>query len=411
MHRTLAATPRRLFVAATLLGLSACADLPLEAPSEADSGQLLEAPSAQAELVRMFALALRDPEVRLAVHEALKTSPVVENKVFLETLLKEPQSAVVLDRMALAAEASPARPLELLRSLPPLEVYFPVQGHLQQWDGGTELLVASIWDESRDPIAFTTAGKEVKLSHLEVPGTPTLVVNPAESFDEQGEAHPWRLYGAPHYVIDEITGRTMTAAEWEAEMEAGLGGTPGEGNVAFEYKTQKRNLDVKEKVSHMRFHDDIDAVWGQGLPEFRVFLAGTTNDGNPDADVKYNHPISTTIWSPDGWTIYKLGSWMPADFTMLYWRSSYGNRVRIKCIEEDWGASTIPLTVKGSTLWKGVWVGFETTFNITDADDNCGASYVYSKKSDGTWTTIPSKSSGDYEGFSNLQWVGYGLQY
>lgn len=416
MRVTLAGASRRLLVAATLAGLSACGDQSLvSSPEPVDPNEVVQPPPAYTELVRTVAIALGDQAARQELEQSLQSSPVVENKLSVSRTLGEPEGATLrgqMDRVAGEDGAPAARTQELLEQLPALEMYFPIPGHLKQWRSGSELIVASLWNENQDPVAFNTRGEPVKLSRFETPSTPTLFINPAESFDETGEVIPWERVGAPQYVIDESTGKVMTADEFDAVMRAGIPpqGAPhaADGAPAAMATTQRRGLDVQEKANYIRFWSDTDEVPGQGLPEFRILLAGRTKSGSI---VKYNHPISKQTWYnyAEGNWYYKLGTWKSINLNTIYWASSYGNRIRVQCREDDYG-NPFYFTVSGSTYYAGTQLNFSTKFKLSDADDNCGKSYLYSKKSDGTWTYIPTKSSGNYVGTSNLQWVGYGVK-
>ena len=61
------------------------------------------------------------------------------------------------------------------------ELYFPVPGHLERWDGGTNLLVATAIGDRDVPVAYDTRGRRVLLDPARPPDIPVLALVPLET--------------------------------------------------------------------------------------------------------------------------------------------------------------------------------------------------------------------------------------
>ncbi len=137
---------------------------------------------------RALALALRDPALRELIHQEMAHSDVKEGKLQLQRFLRGP-GAPLLASMAQATELREEGVSKLLRQLEPTELYLPVEAHRQRWSGGPDLIVATQWEESEQPVGFDLEGQPVALSLEKPPDVATLVIVPAESFDEEGSAY------------------------------------------------------------------------------------------------------------------------------------------------------------------------------------------------------------------------------
>jgi hypothetical protein len=189
-------SPRHTLAALALLATAVgCADHDPSAPTEsagAVSGPEAATPvsGGSAEATRMerqarrLARALDDPTLRQYLRSQLRESPVVEHKLHFQRLLTRdgrrvaaamanadggPESAVLSD----AAEGITA------------ELYFPVPGQLEHWDGGPDLLVATALGDRDVPVAYDTRGRRVLLDPKTPPSTPVLALVPQETdFDD-----------------------------------------------------------------------------------------------------------------------------------------------------------------------------------------------------------------------------------
>lgn len=91
------------------------------------------------------------------------------------------------------------------------------------------------------------------------------------------------------------------------------------------------------------------------------------------------------------------------------WDKDYETRVRIVCMEEDAGWSAT-FTAGGETRIRGTTVTFSGTFAGKDNDNNCGEDYVTARLSRGEWSIVPNGSNPEYNGTTDLQWYGTGIQ-
>jgi hypothetical protein len=111
---------------------------------------------------RRLARALEDPDFRQYLRGQLQQSPVVEHKLHFQRLLSK-DGGRALGAMAKAdGEAESAVISDATAGLT-AELYFPVPGHLERWDGGTNLLGDAIGDQD-SPVAYDTHGRHVLLS-------------------------------------------------------------------------------------------------------------------------------------------------------------------------------------------------------------------------------------------------------
>lgn len=397
MRVTLADASRRFLIAATLAGLSACRDVPTEPLAEMPASESLSAvPRSHQALARMVAHALRDPQVRAELHASLRSSPVFEDKVHLLGHLSRAESAPLLSRMAAspAAQARGIRSAEgvlaLARSIESMEMYFPVGEHRAQWDGGENMIVAAAAGSDAAPFGVTLGGEPVMLSAGSPPAIPTLVITPAEAFGEMGQPITQSLKAEPYRQS-----RSQQAASGPAEVQA--------SQATMGYKTQQRGRGVYEFYEYIRTWHAYESWW-EGMPEFSIYLTGTS-DSDKFAELHTRYDVPTSIWG----MYYTYGDWikMPDRVQMIYWLN-FGTRIKSNCNERDGGGES-NFSIGGSTILKGVDVNFGYTYTVRHDDDRCGYNYIVARKTDGTWTRIPTRSSQVLnEAGGNLQWAGYG---
>jgi hypothetical protein len=188
MQRTWTQITPGALIALVIIALAACSDAEQRIPVEPTTGPAASLQTALAaphhELVRLVALSLKDPIARSDLLRAIRSSPVKEGKLELVTHLRTPGNSL-LAGMVRAVGGSDARIFDLLRTLGAQELYFPVSAHRAAWNGD-DLLVASQLEEDEVPFGVDLDGRPVPLSLAAPPSKPTLVIVPAESFDEDG---------------------------------------------------------------------------------------------------------------------------------------------------------------------------------------------------------------------------------
>lgn len=179
-------------------GLGACGDslqpsdgagVSEPAPEEEPGAPSAPAPTPPNEVVaKALALALQDPDLRLAVFREMSSSPVKEGKLHVPTYLRAGGTRL-LAGMARAAELSEAELLALLDSTRALELYMPVEEHRAAWSGGDDVIVATQMDEAVAPVGVDLNGDAVPLSLDGPPEIPVIALVPVESFDAEGRPY------------------------------------------------------------------------------------------------------------------------------------------------------------------------------------------------------------------------------
>lgn len=173
---------RKLLLAgAGLVAVMACVDRPGSTGPEATAAVVGADTTARPErLARLFARSLQNPAFRAYVKAQLDASPVRENKLQFQAFLEAGDGRGLrtlaaengLTRMAVAAEAGAAIPLE---------IYLPVPAHRDAWSGDQRVLVATALTDREAPVAFDVTGRRHILSPTEPPPTPVLAVVPVET--------------------------------------------------------------------------------------------------------------------------------------------------------------------------------------------------------------------------------------
>lgn len=140
---------------------------------EADPGQ---------KLARAFALAMRDPSVRVQVRNALRDSPMNEHKLVLQEFVKTRAGRNLVEEAAAAAGVGPNVVMGWIGALPAMDFYVPLREHRQTWRGSDDVVVGLNLNVD-DPrlTGFTPADAVVSLDARN--GTPTqtvLLLHPAE---------------------------------------------------------------------------------------------------------------------------------------------------------------------------------------------------------------------------------------
>jgi hypothetical protein len=179
----------RIALFALALVVSGCTDRtgpepPLRAPS-GPGAQARVKPAAMARdarerLARHLARALAHAEVRREVKAALDGSTVPEHKLHFQRWLHAADRRM-LRAVARADGVAEAEVEADAEGMSALEMYLPVPAHRAAWQGGEDLLVATVGADHEAPVAFTLEGKRLVLDAERPPVTPVLVVVPAET--------------------------------------------------------------------------------------------------------------------------------------------------------------------------------------------------------------------------------------
>jgi hypothetical protein len=131
-------------------------------------------------LARRLARALADPSFRAALKAQLEQSPFVEHKLQLQSLLKASDRRTLKELARLSGSSESAVGADADQASP-LEIYFPVPAHRATWSGGTDILVASAWEDREGPVAYDVSGRRQVLSPDTPPTTPVLAIEPVET--------------------------------------------------------------------------------------------------------------------------------------------------------------------------------------------------------------------------------------
>ena len=193
---------------AAVLALGACDDIqsPMLETAEVSGTAAVDQDavrqSTAEEVGRLVALAFAEPSARGIFRQAMASSTIDENKLFLASFLNG-AGTPVLKAMARAGNRSEAEVASLVSEAGPLEIYMPVAEHRGRWTGGSDLLVAVTLKDHVAPAGFDLNGRRVQMSAEQAPATPTVAIVKAEAFDATG---------TPHRVRHRGNGRTSMAA-------------------------------------------------------------------------------------------------------------------------------------------------------------------------------------------------------
>jgi len=131
-------TYRRVALFGVAMLASACADRggPVLAPNAQSAGSQVDV------VARAFALGMAVPEVRAAIRDAMRASPLTEHKLSLQQFAASPAGAQLLR----AAASATGMGLDGLRvtvaELPELDFYLPVRQHRLTWRATDDYIVA-----------------------------------------------------------------------------------------------------------------------------------------------------------------------------------------------------------------------------------------------------------------------------
>jgi hypothetical protein len=278
----------RLAALALLAAAVGCADhdpsSPLDTPGVVSGPEATaSSPGGSPEARRMerqarrLARALDDPGFRQYLRVQLSESPVVEHKLHFQRFLTR-DGRRALGAMARAdGEAEAAISADAEEGIT-AEVYFPVPGDLERWNGGPDLLVATAIGDRDVPVAYDTRGRRVLLDPKTPPSTPVLALVPRETdFDRQS---------GPSGVIcaDECSG------------SGGGGGGSSTGGTGGPLATPPA---LSLYLTRAQFVDDFEG-WLKGNPEFELHVLGPASATDTSSMVSYQcvgeHAPSGYTW-------------------------------------------------------------------------------------------------------------------
>jgi hypothetical protein len=131
-------------------------------------------------LARRFARAMADPTFRGYLKSELDRSRFVEHKIQLQHFLADGGGRAMRDVARLSASSEKELAEDAITATG-MEMYFPVPAHRASWKGGSDLLVASAWEDHEAPVAYDVRGKRQVLSADHPPAVPVLAVEPVET--------------------------------------------------------------------------------------------------------------------------------------------------------------------------------------------------------------------------------------
>ena len=185
-------------------------------------------------LARRVARALRDPSFRATVFQEIAGSGFAEKKVHLQGFMAKDGGAARRRMAQLSGDDDDLIQADLDQGAA-IEMYFPVPGHRQRWNGDENLVVATAERDGESPVAYDLMGRRFQLSAAAPPATPVLMVGPAETrFDRRPSAvdecvvdcGPPPGPGGIDPTAPPAPGVYMTGSKFTGTFESWFKGTP-----------------------------------------------------------------------------------------------------------------------------------------------------------------------------------------
>ncbi len=252
--------PRRSLPILLLAVGAACADrdLPSTITSAPPPAEAPATPRAARErLTERLAHALSDPALRASFKRRFDASRAPEQKLQFQALARADQ-AVLLAALARSA-SSVQEVVGDLAAARALEVYLPVASHREAWDGGADILVATIERDGEAPVAFDVRGNRHRLDPDTPPGVPVIALVPQETDFTNGR---------PHLAV--------TCWDYCGGGDGGGGGGGGSGGVA---PPPSSAGGLYLTSSHF---EESHESWIKGKPEYEYHVYGV--DANGEAE-------------------------------------------------------------------------------------------------------------------------------
>lgn len=288
------------------------ADAPLAVPARSDSAR-------REQLAQQMAMALADPALRADLKARLSGSPIREHKVQFQRYVAA--SRLAIRSLAGAARAGEEQVAAAVHAAPALELYFPVPGDLDRWDGGTGVLVATIGADAESPVAFDLAGRRRVLDRTTPPNVPVLAVVPQET------------------DFDAPASRTDFVSDG-GELDAAGGSTGGGASGPPVAQLRAPGL----YLTGARYLADFEG-WLKGAPEFDIHILGRAGQSDSltslqcsgrTAPAPYTYVQTTREWS--GSALLFTNAELDA-----YKAAAPGQGVRVVVVEDDDGPCQLKL--------------------------------------------------------------------
>lgn len=188
----------------------ACSDAgsianPLDAePTATNLGRSAIASPAQPianQLAKATALAMRDPELRLQIRDAMRDSRFHEHKLHLRSFLEGSDGELLLRGIADALQLPAAAVQQRLDRLPDMEFYLPNKQHRLEWTGGAEYYVLAVEEPNdfENPYAtlYRPNGDSIVVDVVnDMPKEPVFAILPVEADFSRPDVPPRAYRGA-----------------------------------------------------------------------------------------------------------------------------------------------------------------------------------------------------------------------
>ena len=158
--------------------IGACSQMPVDTSHRSTSEAELTPPEFVA---RAIAMAMADQNVRIAVREHMRSSPMSEHKLRLQEYLTGPLGETLLGAIERSG-LSRATFLSRLHSLPEIQFYVPARQQRLTWTGTADVVVSPNLGDGAPGFGYGTSGATVQL-HLdkgELPGSALFLLQRAE---------------------------------------------------------------------------------------------------------------------------------------------------------------------------------------------------------------------------------------
>lgn len=150
-------------------------------------------------LAQAFALALKRPEVRVNVRNAMRDARYNEHKLVLQEYVNTREGRGLVEVAAQATGTTPATIRTWIGQLPAMDFYMPLPEHRRSWRATENLVVGLNLDV--DETRLTGYGPDGSVLHLDrrdgIPARAVLIMHPAE----------------PKYVRSDVVQRTQEVIE------------------------------------------------------------------------------------------------------------------------------------------------------------------------------------------------------
>lgn len=328
------------------------------------------------QIARAVALALQDQGLRQRIKNDMRGSAYDEHKLDFRSYLHGQSGGILLAKMAKETGRSREELLALVGQVRPLEMYFPVKEHREDWTGGADLQVLGHLTASGDPTAaFALTGASVPVPGKVAPATPTLVIVQRETDfskpldlskmrnvrDKGGQSIGTYCEQEQELISQSVGDDQSIACEPIGSGGGGYTPPPTTTPVPARYRTSQ-GYGLREVMTEYRQHGDLDG-WFQGNPE--IYVEVTSHAGAPGDPTRPYFTGRSRIGQGNdddaGW--YNAG--LPH---LISWNAEYGNYIHLKFYEDD-GGSLIDFTITFQSKTYGI--------KIPDENEDLGA-WTYS---------------------------------